>query len=367
MTDANDELRKKIFEDKPINNSQAEEFKASILRQYERKQKKLVVATLVQLLIMASIAFVGCYMLGRVDNIKLMLGALLVILIGFESTILIKLWYWIVASSNNVLQDVKRLQLLTLGQLPVDQTESSLASDTMSVAKKSLWDRINLKVLNLISMIILIGFSLAGTFIYVAPAFNVRSFGRFEEHIQIAADGSCTATIRTKYRYAGLTPLEAIKIRSSQPFGEVTWHDKEGNKLVHEVQQDKDCYLCTVHLNHPIFRDEQVDIRASNMSLGKLAKKENGVWVIDDKKLRLTGRQIPAALTINPQHMEMKRTVMLPPRAKCKWDSTIFKHAWMNYNGRHILSFDKVETMDFDKGMRITYHLPDSDEDQKEE
>jgi len=57
------------------------------------------------------IMFVGLTLLFKLDNPNGRLVALFMALVGFNSTILIKLWYWTMSTKFDVLKEIKQLQL----------------------------------------------------------------------------------------------------------------------------------------------------------------------------------------------------------------------------------------------------------------
>jgi len=57
------------------------------------------------------IMFVGLNLLFKLGNPNERLVALFMALVGFNSTILIKLWYWTMSTKFDVLKELKQLQL----------------------------------------------------------------------------------------------------------------------------------------------------------------------------------------------------------------------------------------------------------------
>ena len=87
-----------------------EQKQQQIFNDFEKKEKKtktyffifLVLAVLIMLAGMGGIAH---------NSERYRLNALFMALVGFNSTILLKLWYWIVQSKLDILKEIKHMQI----------------------------------------------------------------------------------------------------------------------------------------------------------------------------------------------------------------------------------------------------------------
>lgn len=80
-------------------------------------------------------------------------------LIGYETTVLIKLWYWVADTNIRTLREVKRLQLLVLGS--PGSVQGSQATAFGEGDGGSLWDHVSRRKLEWVSFGVLIAAGVA--------------------------------------------------------------------------------------------------------------------------------------------------------------------------------------------------------------
>ena len=93
-----------------INELKNEQKQQQIFKDFEKKEKKTrkTYYTFLFLAILIMLAGVG----GTTHNSeKYRINALFIALVGFNSTVLMKLWYWIVQSKLEMLKEIKHLQI----------------------------------------------------------------------------------------------------------------------------------------------------------------------------------------------------------------------------------------------------------------
>ena len=123
MDKRDSELLKRVLEDESFEPSEGDEVKAALVRHFETARKKAVLRMALWIAGGMLIFFYGAYLLGRAVDTRSMLAALVVMIIGFETTVLIKLWYWTVDSKITLLKEIKRAQLSSLAGHPGDNKE----------------------------------------------------------------------------------------------------------------------------------------------------------------------------------------------------------------------------------------------------
>ena len=112
MNDLEKELKKVLGQNGNFNASKNETLRKEIVQMWA--DKNLLRARIVfWIFFLLSIGMmIGGYIgLRSATNTKEMLSWVIFFMIGFNSTILMKLWYWVVDTKLNVLKEIKQLEL----------------------------------------------------------------------------------------------------------------------------------------------------------------------------------------------------------------------------------------------------------------
>lgn len=115
MSDIEKELKKVLNAndgfDADKNAARRKEIEQMIVQKYETDMFKVKVVFWIFLALSLGMMVVGyIYFRSAVDT-RGMLNWVLLFMIGFNSTILIKLWYWVCDTKLNVLKEIKQLEL----------------------------------------------------------------------------------------------------------------------------------------------------------------------------------------------------------------------------------------------------------------
>ena len=373
MSDVNNDLRKRILEDEPLDGSKADLLKMKLMGQFESRRKRVRIRMTFSVLVGLAIMFCGLNLIGSGPNAKIIALGIVIALIGYEGTVLIKLWYWILETHIQVLRELKQLELSVLASSAGAAAAVKGVDEPDGGKVRSEW--ISVRKMRWISLVLIIAFGIYGSARWVVPAFAEAGapWREYEEHYVVADDGSCKVTSRNVYNYVGITPLESVEIRSDVFLENAAWQDGRGNTLTYEVHPDKKGYLYSVRLTHPVFRGEQVDLRAAGV-LKTLARRENGMWIFENRST--WGTQIPEAQALCDGHAAIKitKTITLPAGAELESGAT-YPMALMSWvdGGRQVLCYqDRLGTdvtlqiftinvitpMKHLDRVRITYRLP---------
>jgi hypothetical protein len=87
------------------------EMEQMIFQRYESDMFKVKVVYWIFFVLCLGMMAGGYIGLRSADNTKTMLCWVIFFMIGFNSTILMKLWYWVVDTKHNVLKEMKQLEL----------------------------------------------------------------------------------------------------------------------------------------------------------------------------------------------------------------------------------------------------------------
>jgi hypothetical protein len=113
MNDFEKQLKEALTNKRDIGKDDArrKEIEKMIFQKYDSDMKKVTHIYWIFFILSLGMMAGGYIGLVSSSNTKSMLLWLIFFMIGFNSTILMKLWYWVVNSKLNILKEVKQLQL----------------------------------------------------------------------------------------------------------------------------------------------------------------------------------------------------------------------------------------------------------------
>ena len=115
MSDIEKELKKVLKANDSfnadINAAKRKEIKRMIVQKYETDMFRVKVVFWIFFVLSLGMMAGGYIGLRSANETKAMLCWVILFMIGFNSTILMKLWYWVCDTKLNVLKEMKQLQL----------------------------------------------------------------------------------------------------------------------------------------------------------------------------------------------------------------------------------------------------------------
>lgn len=87
------------------------EMEQMIFQKFEGDMSRVKVVFWIFLVISAAMMVGGMLFIHYEKGTRGMIFAAVITLIGYNSTILMKLWYWVVSTKLNILKEIKQLQL----------------------------------------------------------------------------------------------------------------------------------------------------------------------------------------------------------------------------------------------------------------
>jgi hypothetical protein len=94
-----------------IDESTRKEIAQMISHKFESDMSKVKIVFWIFLFVSVAMMVGGMIFLTHEKGTRGMLFAVVVALIGYNSTILMKLWYWVVSTKLGILKEIKQLQL----------------------------------------------------------------------------------------------------------------------------------------------------------------------------------------------------------------------------------------------------------------
>lgn len=127
------DMLQRILNDDPLTPPADEQLRRTLTRHYMRKRLRTLFLTTAYVLLGVLLAASGFALLNAAhDTRSQIIGAILVIA-GLETTMLIKLWYWVFGNRLTILQEIKQLQLKILlePEEDEDQEQSPLSEESL--------------------------------------------------------------------------------------------------------------------------------------------------------------------------------------------------------------------------------------------
>lgn len=347
MPNEHDELRRKILgDDASAGFLPDDRWRAALMERFENQRKITLIYGTVWIVIGVAIMFGGAHLLSVASQIKLMLLAAVVMLIGYETTVLIKLWYWVADTNIRTLREIKRLQLLLLDATGLGGPGSGPGVQTAmaeTVVASSVWHRISRRRLEWITAAVLV---LAGSALGLYLAWGVVDQGEghrhFREvHTSILRDGTCEVTLREKYPHAGMNPLERLRVHTQAPLEDAEWREGRHSALPHTVEQDGQAYAYDLRLPQPLFRGEEVDLRLSART-DEFITRQDDVWIFQTGWVWARPRK-PSLTIREAWPSPVKQTVAVPAGAVVESVAPAPLQSWVDHDGRYLFYFEESD------------------------
>jgi hypothetical protein len=333
MNKRDDEIRDRIMGEDDFGSPPEHEAQAALVRRFRNARKALLVRLTAWVLISLGVCAAGAFVLGRVSETRMMLAALFVMLVGFESTVLIKLWYWTLDSKAALMEQIQRLGLRLEGAAGPAADEAD--------EKVKLYDRISTKWYGRVaSALVLAGGLLFGLLVLV-PLFHPvpEAVYRSECHAVLDAAGTARVTGRMTFTYYGVTPLSTVRVPTGDKLQDAQWTDAAGHELASTQEQFSGGWVSLIQLPQPLFREESADLRVT-WTIPQAAKEQGGTWTFTGAGVWRKGLWPQLPITINaylggvgPQSQSTS-TVTLPAGAAVTAIEPHGGERWSDYAGR---------------------------------
>jgi hypothetical protein len=263
MNDNDQDIREALAANGHYDPRRAEEQRKKIGDVFTGKLKATERVMYLQLLIMTPF-FVYAFMAFWVGcDPRSLIGYAVLLLIAYESTILVKLWYWIVNTKLAVSKEIKQLRLETAGGTAAGDENLQPMKGT-SKLERILW----------ILAIILVS-SATGYF------GGTRLTGvSYMSQIRVAADGATEARGFISYICTSSRVLwEIDQYYGTQGQPDVRWLDEEGREMPHTVENDGQNWRFRVRFNKPVQRGDLIRYQSISRSAAG-AIREGDRWVL---------------------------------------------------------------------------------------
>ncbi|MFA5251188.1 MAG: DUF6768 family protein [Phycisphaerae bacterium] len=111
MVDFENELKNALEKNGVFDIAKSETARKETVQMFDDNMRKVKIVYWICILLCLGMMGTGYIGLRSAADTRDMLLCVILFMIGFNSTILMKLWYWVVSSKYKVLEEIKRLQL----------------------------------------------------------------------------------------------------------------------------------------------------------------------------------------------------------------------------------------------------------------
>lgn len=264
------DLSKVLAENGSFDAARAANLKQQTLKSFDSAMKRVLGTYYVYLLVWVVVGLFAYHMMrARMDTKSLIIYGIL-LLVAYESTVLMKLWFWIANSKLSILKELKGMRLETPGSSagagagPDSEDLTVVSPFQKSFSPKLRWGWTLLFVVAV--------FFINGPLYTIAnrDAKALQSKG----YVTLESDGTASMVTEMSYNYGGVMPLEEITFRTSDR-SSIEWIDEQGRELPSVRSQTENGYLHTARLAKPVVPGE----RLTYMRLAPgTATQSEGVW-----------------------------------------------------------------------------------------
>jgi hypothetical protein len=298
MNDRENELARASAENGTFDAERAKKMAADAVSHFQWRLKKVERTTLLTLLICTALMALAGVQLWFTASIKAMIAFALVFLCAFETTILIKLWYWIVNGKLAVLKELKQMQLR--GTVSSDVAGSFTALDKREA--ETSWRYPGLSRWERTAWFTAIGIVGAVAGYYIAAHESI-AYVTVSESVVLKSDGGATET--TEQSYQASSPISSFPMicGNLDKLASVRWIDGRGRELPYDVSPQDGQRSYTVHMIESVMPGEWMQY-TQILERRSAATMQGDVWTYE------------GGFTYGFQHNRFAVNVQLPPGAE---------------------------------------------------
>lgn len=222
----------------------AKKMAGEVAGEFRRKLKWAQRWMLAELLIFvtAMVFFIMCFLAAETEMAWIAFGVLF--LMAYETTVLIKMWYFVVDTKISVIRELKQMRLAS-----EPASQAGVVETPKTVRGISRWEWLGWFAV-MLTVAVLISLTCRGL---RADSGDLR----LEQYVDLAADGSGKVTTKSFYS-GGFMPRESFTVRfRGKEVERVHWYDEQWRELPSDMREVNGQREYTVHLPHPAVPNER--------------------------------------------------------------------------------------------------------------
>ena len=302
MSEPDNELKRALAENGTLDPEKGEKLKKKAVDVFSarmRKVERLVWIWLILCVCMGLFAYLRLQSPSTTST-KALIGYAILLLIAYESTILVKLAYWILNVKLSLLKEIKLLRLERSHSedrdVPMRGRDSEVPLRSLSRRERTAWQ------LGLMAIVVL-------SVVYFTPAIYVAVWGRqfrpdltHQGYVTLAADGSGTTVTETSWKNKDLVPTVSSSFECGSQSAN-RWIDDRGRELPVTVSTENGRSRYTIRFIDPVMPGQPNTYKRVTDD-PVLATKEGDLWTCR------------ADWGFGPQEYQYTETVKLPEGAE---------------------------------------------------
>ena len=270
MNEMDKQLKEALAENGNFDPEKADALKKTIVADFGAKMRKIERYAWGYLTVCLIVIFfaVMAFQQTPSNDIRSLILFAIVFLVGFESTILFKIWSWIACTRATLLKETK---LLRLAQPAQGKAGGLVVPDSPRQSCLSRWERIVWLVVLVVGPLFVVGGVLPAIGIYEAETSS-------STYVTLEADGSGTAITKMKFRNISGMPMTSFQF-DAPATSELSWLDEQGRKLTATAVSKDDRKHYTIELPAPLMPDDWFSYTRITKSPTMVQKEKDGLWV----------------------------------------------------------------------------------------
>jgi hypothetical protein len=340
MNGPQESLKKALAQDGAFDPARGQELKQQAVAALNAKMRRVGRITFIFLCIDVWVLLFAFYHYVQVSDTKLLILYALVMLACFESTILVKLWYWVMNDKFSVLKELKLLRL----EMPRGEAASML-EDTDRPADR-------LRSLRWAERVFWWGLLVAGCVAVSAvkshdlpPEWDLSQQGTLTRQacVALAPDGRASVVTDVSCQYEGAVVHTRFTSHAPKSWN-VRWTDSFGEPLSATAKPVNDLHRYEVCLNKPVYPGETYSY-VSLAECPNAAQRDGDVWTYSSDQTYSYGTN---------EYIEM---VKLPEGAEIV-SATPWPVAMFTLAGQPTVRFEATRGRDAPFRYSLQYRLP---------
>jgi len=331
MTDFDDELRDALGGNGSPDAGRAEESAGVAMAVYARKLRKLELIAWAYLAACVALAVFSLSRFEASTAVKDHVFYGVIFLLAIESSVLIKLWYWVMNTKLGVLAEIKRLRL----QLPATQ----VGSEEPALQTGSLGWSVRGRRWALLVAIIAVGF-----FVGAAGNGSLDAGYSVDGYYTVQSDGRADVISRMELASLGPAPASVFTFYSDSQLSDARCLDETGRELPVEVVPEGEGYRFRADLAEPRMPGEDSAFKVAYSTMG-LVREEGESRVFELNWAWGLGRNAYEYTVSLPRDAEV---VSVEPKPRSRY----------TFDGRPTLTFSGLRSSSEHFNVIVRYRVP---------
>ncbi|MCX7046175.1 MAG: hypothetical protein NTX50_11905 [Candidatus Sumerlaeota bacterium] len=221
-----------------------------------------------------AVAIASIYLFYEATSLKAAMAFGFLFVLGIETSVLVKLWYWIANAKISLQKDMKLLRMQGLaGAAPEEEGAGTLPpAQALSKVERGFW----------LTGLIAICLGIAAIYLWMGGhGWTSGVTMRSERTVTLEADGNASIESRYSFPNETLFPLETWSMFSDGDEWQSEYRDFQGHKLETTKAPEGKGRRETIKLAEPVAPGQRLLLKDSAKS-PHCAKEENGVWTYRD-------------------------------------------------------------------------------------